>query len=154
MVGSPTLHETSGEVGWGGNSLGSPVTSPSITSRAEELDLLSVPLILLPAGESPDVKPEREPNPEVVPPSVAFSREGQIATPTETVATGDQPQIGIRLSGCPYCITTDRDRDIACIDSLFGVQVHHPRFLECGGPGVGPVAGSSSGRMVSGDGPA
>ena len=49
---------------------------------------------------------------------------------TATVATGDQPPIAIGLSGCPYRITTYRDRDFACVDSSFGVQVHHPRFLE------------------------
>ena len=28
-------------------------------------------------------------------------------------------------------MTTYREEDIASVDSSFGVQVHHPRFLEC-----------------------
>ena len=32
--------------------------------------------------------------------------------------------------GCPYHVTSYRDDDHSSLDSPFGVQVHHPRFLE------------------------
>ena len=102
--------------------LGSPVISRSSTSRAEDVHLLSVPLIPLPVEESPDVEPERKPTPEVVPPPMAFSREGPFAVATATVTNGDQPPIAIGLSRCPYRITTYRDQDIACVDSSFGCR--------------------------------
>ena len=47
--------------------LGSPVTWRFITNQAEDLHLLSVPLIPLPVEESPDVEPVRKPTPAVVP---------------------------------------------------------------------------------------
>ena len=77
--------------------------------------MLSMPLIPLPAEDSTDVDSRCEPTPGVVPPSVAFSREGPFDAATETVATGDQ------LYGCTYRITMSQDWDMACIDSLFGV---------------------------------
>ena len=38
--------------------------------------------------------------------------------------------IGNTKGGCAYRFTTYRDYNYAIQDGLFGVQVHHPRFLE------------------------
>ena len=126
--------------------IGSPVTSLSITGRAEDLYLLSLPLIPLQAGESTDLVPMRELTPEVVPSSVAVSQEGSFDVASKPVATSDQPRITTGLSDCPYRTTTSQEWDMACIDSVLGVQVHHPRFLES-------VGAPESARMVSVDGP-
>ena len=51
----------------------------------------------------------------------------------EPAATSDHPLISARLMRYPYHMTTYHEDDIASVDSSFGVQVHHPRFLECMG---------------------
>ena len=45
----------------------------------------------------------------------------------------DHPLISAELTGCPYRMITYREDDLASVDTSFGVQVHHPRFLECVG---------------------
>ena len=45
--------------------------------------------------------------------------------------TGGHPLIVEGLPGCPYRMTSYREEDIAEVDPTFGVQLHHPRFLEC-----------------------
>ena len=54
--------------------------------------------------------------------------EGPFDASTEPAATSSHPLISAGLTGCPYCMTSYREEDIASID--FGVQAHHPRFLE------------------------
>ena len=63
------------------------------------------------------------------------SREGPVDAYCELADTGSQPLISDGLPGCPYHMTSYREEDIADVDPAFGVQLHHPRFLECiGGP--------------------
>ena len=39
-------------------------------------------------------------------------------------------------------MTTYREHDLASVDTSFGVQIHHPRFLECvGAPGLAQLLG-------------
>ena len=40
------------------------------------------------------------------------------------------PPLGHNKGGCAYRFTTYRDYDYAVQDGLFGMQIHHPRFLE------------------------
>ena len=44
--------------------------------------------------------------------------------------TGGYPLILDGLPGCPYRMTSYREEDVE-VDLAFGVQLHHPRFLEC-----------------------
>ena len=98
---APTLGSLLDEAtGSSGRIIGKPATSLSITDQTEHLHLLSEPLIPLPVVMLPDVDPEREPAPEVVPPPAAFSQEGPFDASTETAATGDHPLILMGLTGC------------------------------------------------------
>ena len=58
-----------------------------------------------------------------------------------------QPQTN-QWEGCPYQFTTYRnDDDHAIVDSPFGVQVHHPQFLEwVGAPESACLPGRPLGR--------
>ena len=44
--------------------------------------------------------------------------------------TGDLTLISDRLPGCPYRMTSYASADIADVDPVYGLQLHHPRFLE------------------------
>ena len=122
--------------------------SLSITDHAANLHLLAEPLIPLTEAvllhtdpalllkltqTHHDFLPPQEPVPSVNPPQAVLSREGPFDASTKTAATSTHPLIPAGLTGCPYRMTTHREADIASVDTSFGVQVHHPRFLECVG---------------------
>ena len=126
----------------------SPATSPSITDHAANLQLLLEPLIPLPDAmllhRHPalllqltqtyhDFIPPQEPVPSVDPPPAVLSREGPFDASAEPAATSGHPLISVGLTGCHYRMTTYREDDLASVDTSFGVQVHHHRFLECVG---------------------
>ena len=45
-------------------------------------------------------------------------------------ATTLHPLIGTQQDGCPYRITSYRDYEHSHVESPFGIQLHHPQFLE------------------------
>ena len=52
--------------------------------------------------------------------------------------------ISAGLPGCPYRMTTYCEEDVARVDPTFGVQLHHPWFLECiGAPESARLLGRS-----------
>ena len=119
--------------------------SSSITDYAEDLTLLSEPLIPLPevmllkpapAPVRPNSYPGCQPSPtpalSVDPSPAVLSREGPFNAFTEPADTSDHPLISFGLTGCPYRMTTYRE-DVAQMDTSFRMQLHHPRFLECTG---------------------
>ena len=121
-----------------------PVTSLSITDYAVDLSLLSEPLIhlldellLLPVPvpmrpqPSPGVQPPFGSIASVVPSPVALSCEGPFNAYCEPGNTGEHLLILTGIPGCPYWMTTYWEEVVAHIDSTFGVQLHHPRFLKC-----------------------
>ena len=125
------------------STLGSPATSLSIMDNASNLHLVSEPLILLPdmvflqadptllldlTQSYDDCIPTQVPVASVSPPS-AFSREGPFDASTESAAISNHPLISAGLTGCPYRMMTYREADLASVDTSFGVQIHHPRFL-------------------------
>ena len=123
------------------NAVGSPVTSLSITDYAADLALLSQPLIpllevmmLKPApaevwpNSYPGCQPSAAPALSVDP---VLSREGPFSAFSEPADTSDHPLISFGLTGCPYRVTTYREEDVVQMDTSFGMQLHHPRFLEC-----------------------
>ena len=130
------------------STIGSPATSLSITDHAANLHLLSEPLIPLPDAvflhADPTLLldltqsynnciPTQEPVALVSPPPAFLSRERPFDASTEPAATSNHPLISTGLTGCPYRMTTYRVADLASVDTSFGVQIHHPRFLECVG---------------------
>ena len=130
------------------DNIGSPatLTSLSITDHAANLHLLSEPLIPLPDAILLDTDPARLPDlthqdfvppqgpvSSVAPPPAVLAWEGPFHASIEPTATGNHPLISTGLTGCPYRMTTYRGNDIANVDTSFGVQIHHPQFLECVG---------------------
>ena len=43
---------------------------------------------------------------------------------------GDVPLISDGLSGCPNRMTSNYRAEVADVDPAYGLQLHHPRFLE------------------------
>ena len=122
----------------------SPATSMSINNRTGELQLMMPPLIPLPEMINIQTDPallqqltqayrEWLPQPPPVPtadPQPVLSREGPFDALAETTVTRGHPLISDQRDGCPYRVTCYRDDDQSNLDSPFGVQVRHPRFLE------------------------
>ena len=117
-------------------------TSMSITNRTGDLQLMTPPLIVLPAMINIQTDPalllqltqayrELLPQPPPVPaadPQSVLSREGPFDAWAELAATRNHPLISDQRDGCSYRVTSYRDDDHSNLDSLIGVQVHHPRF--------------------------
>ena len=60
----------------------------------------------------------------------------------EPCDTGGPPLISTGLPGYPYRMTSCLEEDVAHVDPILGVQIHHPRFLECiGAPESARVLG-------------
>ena len=114
----------------------------TLLDRDTDLSCLAAPLLPLPddllrlpvpASELPSTSAVRsspgEPLPPVASPPSDLSWEGQFyafCAPSDTVV---HPLISDGLSGCPYRMTYSR-ADIADVDPVYGLQLHHPRFLE------------------------
>ena len=111
----------------------------SMTDFAADLSLLSEPLIPLPDEllllplpvpiPSPEGQLPVEPITLVDLSPLALSREGPFVASCDTGGHLLIPG----LPGCPYRKTKYREEDVAHIDPTFGVQLRHPRFLECVG---------------------
>ena len=110
----------------------------------DDLLLLSMPSPPSPARQSP-----REPLASVVSSPMDLSREGPFGACCVLADTGSHPLILDGLPGCPYCMTSYLEEDIAEVDPAFGVQLHHPRFLECiGAPESAQLLGHSPAESV------
>ena len=59
-----------------------------------------------------------------------LSREGPFDVHGGTSDTGDIPLIPDGLPGCPYRMTSYDRAEVADVDPAYGLQLHHPRFLE------------------------
>ena len=84
----------------------------------------------------------------VADPPLGLFCEGCFDASASPGATRDHPLITIPWDGCPYLVTSYRDDDDSSLDSSFGVQVHHPRFLEWVGRRSRPAC--STGHRRSG----
>ena len=111
--------------------------------RDQDLSLLQIPLLSLPnhfelltdpalvqssvsvAGPS-----QMDAGTPVVPTSGDFSREGPFDVYGATSDTGDIPLIANGLPGYPYRMTSYDRAEVADVDPAYGLQLHHPRFLE------------------------
>ena len=58
------------------------------------------------------------------------SREGPFDAYTSQMDTGDSPLVATGLPGCPYQIRSYTGPAVADTNPAFGMQLHHPRFLE------------------------
>ena len=64
------------------------------------------------------------------PRAVDVSREGPFDVYSSPMDTGDSPLATTGLLGCPYRITSYTGPAVADTNPAFGMQLHHPRFLE------------------------
>ena len=65
-----------------------------------------------------------------MPPTRDVSREGPFDAYCAPMDTGDLPLVSTGLPGCPYRITSYTGLAVADTDPAYGIQMHHPRFLE------------------------
>ena len=59
-----------------------------------------------------------------------IAREGPFDAFASPMDTEDSPFVTTRLPGCPYRITSYNGPAISDMNPAFGLQLHHPRFLE------------------------
>ena len=59
-----------------------------------------------------------------------ITREGPFDTGASPMDTEDSPLITTGLPGCPYRITSYTGPALSDMNLAFGLQLHHPRFLE------------------------
>ena len=71
--------------------------------------------------------PSPEPSSSVVCPRQDLSREGPYCAADDT---GDVPLVPAGLPGCRYRMTSCDSAEVADVDPAYGLQLHHPRFLE------------------------
>ena len=65
-----------------------------------------------------------------VPRTLNVSREGPFDAYSSPMDTGDSPLVAMGLPGCPYQITSYTGLAVADTNPAYGMQLHHPRFLE------------------------
>ena len=108
--------------------LDTPMTLPIYNMPKEAIispDQSAVPTVLA-SGVSPDS----------IPWSTAeaiirdISREGPFDASASPMDTEDSPLICTGLPGCPYRITSYTGTALSDVDETYGLQLHHPRFLE------------------------
>ena len=69
-----------------------------------------------------------------------ISREGPFDASASPMDTADGPLISTGLPGCPYRITSYTGTARSDADGTYGLQLHHPRFLEfIGAPEVSTI---------------
>ena len=113
----------------------------TLMDRDQDLSLLPVPLLPLPndSGLLPDTglgqrsvsadgPSQLEPCTPAVSTSRDLSREGPFNAYGAT--SGDFPLISDGLPGCPYRMTLYKSVEVADVDPAYGLQLHHPLFLE------------------------
>ena len=65
-----------------------------------------------------------------VPQTYDVSREGPFDAYCSPMDTGDSPLVATGLPGSPYRITSHTGLEVADTNPAYGMQLHHPRFLE------------------------
>ena len=65
-----------------------------------------------------------------IPQTHNITREGPFDVYCSPMDTGDYPLVSTGLPGCPYRFMSYTAPPVADTDPAFGIQLHHPRFLE------------------------
>ena len=68
-----------------------------------------------------------------IPQTHNITREGPFDAYCSPMDTGDYPLVSACLPGCPYRFTSYTAPLVADTDPAFGIQLHHPQFLEFAG---------------------
>ena len=108
--------------------LDTPMTLPVYTMHKEATifpDQSAVPTVLA-SGVSPDSIPWSTAEDQVK----DISREGPFDAGASPMDTEDSPLITTGLPGCPYRIMSYIGTTLSDANTTYGLQLHHPRFLE------------------------
>ena len=89
------------------------------------IDQSAVPTVYA-SGVSPDAIPWLTPE-DIIRDIV---REGPFDVDTTPMDTEDSPLINTSMPGCPYRMTSYTGTAMVDADTRYGLQLHHPRFLE------------------------
>ena len=100
-----------------------------------DLPMLPFPLLSLPADGVPSPESVVAHSPvDQFPSSAAaspdLSREGPFDASQGVSVSGAAPLVLDNLPGCQYWMTSCDNTDITDVDPAYGLQLHHPRFLE------------------------
>ena len=147
------------------STLGSPAMSLSIMDHAAILHLLSEPLIPLPDAVFLHADPTllldltqsyNDLNSDAGAGCLSESAGSVDASNGPSLdkkvdgRLSNHPLISAVLTRCPYRMTTYREADLASVDTSFGVQIHHPRFLECvGAPELARLLGRPTAEWLN-----
>ena len=114
-----------------------------LLKTSSDLPMLPLPLLPLPGGSSLSSEPvvahsPDDPLPSYVPvssvPSVPASPDLSLEGPFDArkcaSVSGAAPLVLDSLPGCQYRMTSYDSADASEVDPAFGLQLHHPRFLE------------------------
>ena len=104
---------------------------------SSDLPMLPLPLLPLPASSVPYMESGVAHSPvDQFPSSTATSpdlyREGPFDASQSVSVSGAAPLVLDSLPGCQYQMTSYDNTDITDVDSAYGLQLHHPRFLFTG----------------------
>ena len=87
-------------------------------------------LMPMPPSDQSSSSSRREHRFAAVSSSCDLSREDPFDAYSALLDTGDHPLVSMGLPGCPYRMTSYAGTDTANVDPVYGIQLHHPRFLE------------------------
>ena len=118
----------------------------SLVDPGSDVSLVTIPIYPLPAGMVLMVRmpgaPSDQPSSSLIrssrrehwSPAVSSShdrsREGSFDAYCAPLDTGDHPLVSTGLPGCPYRMTSYAGTNAADVNPAYGIQIHHPRFLE------------------------
>ena len=114
-----------------------------LVDPGSDVSLVTIPIYPVPAGmvlmpgppsgqpASSPIRPSRQKHRSpAVSSSRDRSREGPFDAYCAPLDTGDHPLVSTGLPGCPYRMTSYAGTNVADLNPAYGIQVHHPRFLE------------------------
>ena len=119
----------------------------SLVDPGSDLSLVTIPIYPLPAWMAlkpspslirqslkPSPSPIRQSRREHRSPAASSSRDRSREGPFDAYCvpldTGDHLLVSSGLPGCPYRMTSYAGTNVAEVNTAYGIQVHHPRFLE------------------------
>ena len=125
LLGDPVAFDISSSVPESGYSgLVIPVSSASVRNYVDASVLFCTD------GTAPGLFSQSGRWSSAIPQTRNITREGPFDVYCSPIDTGDYPLVSTGLPGCPYRFTSYTAPPVADTDPAFGIQLHHPRFLE------------------------
>ena len=130
-------------VGFNNSFFGAPIAFAQCQNTSGMDTTTTVPIYNIPKDSSIGIDQSAVPtvyasgvSPDTIPWSTAediirdIVREGPFDVDTTPMDTEDSPLINTSMPGCPYRMTSYTGTAMVDADTRFGLQLHHPRFLE------------------------